>query len=206
MPDTTTPSARSSRWAWRVWLGTPAVVAVIAAVGIFLLAPYVDSGRLLLVRGHEAATVTAWLWLAICGCAGVVCMVLAVRVSMNHPFRIGVLAWLATGVVLLVLLCVVFYAWLMWVGSSMSSYVPLDQLARPPGEQLLVEERRSLHGHMTYGVWRGGPDVYYRADVPGLLDVRTRHERPMAEGDFRVETTDDGSAVLVLLDHRIALP
>ncbi|MFJ2298945.1 hypothetical protein [Oerskovia paurometabola] len=205
-PVASAPSVERLHWAWWVWLGAPTLIACVAGVGIFLLDPYVDSAYLLLVRGHDAETMTAWLWLVICGCMGLLCVVLAVRVSMTCRYGVAVLMWLGTGVALLALTCVAFVAWLMGVGAAMSTYVPLDDLARPAGRQILVEERHSLHWHMSYAIWQGGPRVYSPADVPEILDVRTRGEQPMVDGDFRVETADDGSSVLVLLGHRITLP
>lgn len=180
--------------------GTSALIGGVASLGALGVRRAAEESDLLLVAGLDGDVLGHLLWAFACVCAVVLGVAAFWFLVVGYEWFTATLAAIVLGAAVLAACGGVLLNGLFALLGSGADYFVLDELDRPDGEQILVEEAALYDVH--WHVYQGGPNRY--EDITDSLgtdpDCRqldaSLGSTPFADGDYTLTTDAQGRDIL----------
>ncbi|WP_020014826.1 hypothetical protein [Promicromonospora sukumoe] len=181
--------------------GTAALLGGVASLGAFGVQRAAEESDLVLLAGLDGGVVGHLLWAFACLCGAVLGVAGFWFFVVGYEWLTATLAAIVLGAAVLAACGGVLLNGLFALISSSTDYFVLDELDRPGGEQILVEEATGF-GDVYWHVYQGGPVRY--AEITDSFDLGPDCERltgspgttPFADGDYTLTSDTQGRDVL----------
>ncbi|MFE7509588.1 hypothetical protein [Promicromonospora sp. NPDC057488] len=200
-PEQSEPAAPRGRRRAAWVAGTSVLIGGVASLGALGVQRAAEESDLLLIAGHDGDVLGHLLWALACVCGVVLGVAAFWFLVVGYEWFTATLAAIVLGAAVLAACGGVLVNALFALLSSGSDFVLLDELDRPAGEQILVEEATGFGG-VFWHVYQGGPVRY--TEITDSLDPGPECEwltgslgtTPFAEGDYTLTSDAQGRDVL----------